>query len=619
MHSPHPPRPPYPPRPGAHPGESDRQLLAQRAPRPSGAAGTRATAPLLARHWPAVHDYASICLASTEASVAMVTGAAFQRVLDRPGEGALRPQLLVTVRDMVKEWAADDSISGALPELRKPTGGRGLRVARAVTSERRRLAERAFRALPGASQCLLWHTEAEGEPISVPAGLLGVDEATAAIGLEQAREQFRSLLVRAHGELAPSSACRFHNRLLDVPIRRGGALLADVQEHLTECRYCRHAAEQLSHFDGALGVLLAETVLGWGAHRYLASRPARGGARPGAPVRPSRGGRHRPVPRRPRAKVLALGVGVVSLALLATVLTTRSWSDDRHAPGPDTTWGAPGGSPAPPAPPADGVPSAASADRPSVEVGRGRLRNPEAGLCLDAVGGRAVLAACSSAASQRWSYQDDGVLRGAADPTRCLVSDPDRGTVAVGDCGAPSGTVRYDLTVRGELLVRGSEGRAVAPGPDAFGDAVVTGRDGTAWQRWTLEVERGDAGAAEPDARSTETEGPPGAAPERGRGGGRPSPEADAPRAVPSPRARSGEQRYRERLVQVGDGGGARASRTLPADPAGDAVETVAGVVEPATATAAHALGTVAGVVKPLTVTVTDVAAGVGVPGVPPG
>ncbi|MRT44587.1 hydrolase, partial [Xylella fastidiosa subsp. multiplex] len=83
----------------------------------------------------------------------------------------------------------------------------------------------------------------------------------------------------------PGKECRFYNRLLDVPIRRGGALLPDVQQHLMACRYCRHAAEQLSYFEGGLEELLAETVLGWGARRYLDSRPRRGGSRPSVPGR----------------------------------------------------------------------------------------------------------------------------------------------------------------------------------------------------------------------------------------------------------------------------------------------------------------------------------------------
>lgn len=420
----------------------------------------------------------------------------------------MRPQLLMAVRDTVKEWAADQRISAVLPELRKPTGARGLRAARSVTPERRRLAERAFRALPGASQCLLWHTEVEAETITVPAGLLGVDTVTAAAALEQAREQFRTACVRAHHELAPSRECRFYNRLLDVPIRRGGSLLPDVQRHLTECRYCRHAAEQLSHFEGGLEELLAETVLGWGARRYLDSRPGRADEHAATPAR-ARGGRHRPLPARQstalrgRTKVV-VGVGLTSLALLATVLVSRSWSDDNGVPDPHATWGAPSAVTKPSAPA-----SAASASR-SVELGHGRLRNLGTGLCLDLRGGvprpgaATVLAGCSTAGSQQWSYQNDGLLRSADDPMLCLDSPADEGAVVLADCLVHAGEVRYDLTVHGELLLRSGKERVVAPGHGK--EVTVEERDGSAEQQWQFDA--GKAEEAEPKKRQAEEQEP---------------------------------------------------------------------------------------------------------------
>jgi hypothetical protein len=505
---------------------------------------------LLARHWRAAYDYASVCLVTTESSAAMVTAASFHRVLGRPTPGALRPQLLMAVRDTVKDWAADDGISALLPELRKPTGGRGLRAARAVTPERRQLAERAFRALPGASQCLLWHTEVEAEPITIPAGLLGVDTPTAAAALEQAREQFRSGCVRAHRDLAPGRECRFYNRLLDVPIRRGGALLPDVQQHLRDCRYCRHAAEQLSHFEGGLEVLLAETVLGWGARRYLDSRPGRGGDPAVRPGRPAGGGRHRPAPPRRHTKALVVGVGLTAVALLATVLVTKGWSDDNGVPHPHVTWSAVSSSSLTPAhSAAAGSASPASAGEP-VEVGRGRLRATGRGLCLDVGGPRAgaaaVLAACSSAASQQWSYEDDGLLRSGADPTLCL--DADARAVVLAGCVVHAGEVRYDFTVRGELLVRGSEGLLIAPGKG--GDVVVAERDGSAGQRWLLEV--GSGGTLSP--RNTRQAKRRGAAPGSRSAGGQDTPGATPP--APGghlQRQASPDEQYRPKFAPVAD------------------------------------------------------------------
>ncbi|WP_317442121.1 RICIN domain-containing protein [Streptomyces collinus] len=517
MQSPHPPHPPFPPRPGPPRGESDRDLVA----RLNGPAAGRhhAVALLLARHWRATCDYAIVCLAAAGPNAHLVAAAAFHRVLGRPaGEaadgGPLRPRLLVAVRDTVRAWAADEGACVVVPELRKPTGGRGLRATAPGTSERRQLAEHAFRALSGAAQCLLWHTEVEAEHINIPAGLSGLDSGTAAAALQQAREQFRTGCVRAHRELAPSAECRFHNRLLDVSIHRGGPAHPDLERHLTECRYCRQAAEQLRHFEGPLGLLLAETVLGWGARRYLESRPGRGAPQDPPPPRAERretSGRHRAAPEGGRRTALAVGVGLTALALLTTVLVARSWFDDNGVPSPGVTWAAPAGhspaSSAPDAPDAPGAldaaggrspaagPSAASAGEP-VEVAHGRLRTVDSGRCLDVRGGWSEpgagvrMARCSSARSQRWSYRDHGLLRSAADPGLCLATGPGMRDVVVSACVLRPGEVSYDLTLRGELLPRPTGGLALVPVSGAGVVRVVpAARDGSGRQRWILEAE----------------------------------------------------------------------------------------------------------------------------------
>ncbi|MCX3288084.1 RICIN domain-containing protein [Streptomyces sp. NEAU-H22] len=609
MQSTNPPRPPYPPRPGAGPAESDRNLLA-RVGEP--VEGPRAVALLLARHWRAVHEYAVICLASSEDSASMAAAAAFRSELARPGGGALRPRLLTAVREAVREWAADDGISAVLPELRKTVGARGLRAARPGTPERRRLAERAFRGLPGASQCLLWHTEVEAETISVPAGLLGVDAATAAAALEQAREQFRTGCVRAHRELAPTRECRYYNRLLDVPMRRGGALLPDVQRHLMACRYCRRAAEQLSHFEGGLEDLLVETVLGWGARRYLESRPGRAERRDALPAGAA-GGRHRhrlrsrdlPAAGRPgtprrHTKALAAAVGVTSLVLLATLLAARGWSEESSTADPQATWGAVSGHSVDP----DGAgpssvepdstrsssavsPSAASVGSPA-EVARGRLRNRDDSRCLDVPGGRIradariVLAACSAGGSQQWSYQDDGVLRSAADPTLCLDSDPAEGSVVLAGCLVHAGVVRYDLTVRGELLPRGGKGLAVAPGTGR--DVIVTARDGSGAQRWALEPATAPGGSGE--SRRKRAENTP-----RERGGQHTRrPHDDAPPGPLDTTSRDlPQERYEPRFAQVGccEEAGPGADEAAPPAPGAAALGTTSALVAGAV-TAVH-------------------------------
>ncbi|MFG2881372.1 RICIN domain-containing protein [Streptomyces sp. NPDC048297] len=553
MFTPHPPRPAYPP-PGVDPmeshesdeshefGESDESVAAPlRAG--SDAEASRAAALLMARHWRPAHDYAVICLATPGPLAHMVTAATFHQVLDRLTLGesaeALRPRLLVAVRDTVVDWAATRRTTTVLPGLDKPAGGRGMRAAKTLIAENRALSARSFQGLPRFEQTLLWHTEVEAEPINVPASLLGLDSHSAANALEQAREKFREGCVRAHRELAPNTECRHYNRLLDVPLRRDGGLLPDVRRHLADCAYCRHAAEQLGRIDAGSGVLLAEAVLGWGARRYLDSRPGRtranparahaasrrshgrrrGGDGPGPAARTTApGGRRRggsgtalfariPAPSRTSgtgwsSRTLLSGVGIASAGLLVTVLAVGAWPDGGDGTAPVATTGAAPGTDAsaPSAPsgpssfsasagaPAPGTAGLPSAGRPT------RLRNTGTALCLDIKGppradAGTVLAACSSARTQQWTYDADGLLHSAADPALCLDSHADAGVVILGTC-AEDGTrrgddVRYDLTAQGELLPRWDRTLALAPaGARPGADLVVTVRNRSTDQRW---------------------------------------------------------------------------------------------------------------------------------------
>ncbi|MER5177470.1 RICIN domain-containing protein [Streptomyces sp. NPDC002896] len=499
---------------------------------------------LLVRHWEPVRDYAAICTASSENAAAVLATAAFDKVLQtlRQSEptAALRPQLLVAVRDIAKAWSTDQHVSALLPEPRKPVNGREMRTSKVTAPENRILAWRSFQAIPADAQCLLWHTEVEAEPISSPAALLGMDTDTALAELEQAREQFRSACLRTHAELATNPECRHYSRLLDVPIRRGGALLPDVQRHVAECRHCRYAAEQLGHFDGRLGVLLAESVLAWGARRYLDTRPTR--RRPGAgPARPepspvpprrhSGPGRHRHLPRvtaagmrsvlaRDNSRAVITGIGVGSAVLLAGLLAASLWPDSGNDAGPAF----PGGATATTAAPGSQAPTASSTLPPSstgisTSPLRTRLRNAAAGLCLDIqgrapkVGTATKLATCSSATAQQWSYESDGLLRSVAEPDLCLDSHAVDGVVALGDCAGPktpdAADVRYDLTLQGRLIPRWRAELAVAPAsPTGGSEVVVKLRDESEGQVWLIDAataspaSRTVAGAASPPVRS---------------------------------------------------------------------------------------------------------------------
>ncbi|MFF8844031.1 ricin-type beta-trefoil lectin domain protein [Streptomyces sp. NPDC015127] len=540
---------------GRIPGVSDEELAAALR---AGGAGQDAhpVATLLARHWQPVFDYASLCAPSAKIA-SMLATAAFAQLLENlagsASAGALRPHLLVTTRHIAKSWAGDQRITALLPGLSIPE----------PPAENRQLVSRAFHTMPMTAQVLLWHAEAEAEGISIPAGLLGIDPRVASDQLEQTREQFRQVCVRVHREYAPTGECRHYNRLLDISLRRGGALIPDIQVHLSECPYCRYAADQLRQSEGRLGVLLAEALLGGAAQSYLASRPGRrrraglreGRVHPGAPGgrgtgRHSRGGRALALPalvlRGRRAAVeratptaLGLGAAVAATGVLAVALVATLWSDDGDHAGPAVPSGAvtgvappaPGASEAVPSAPAPSAslpsatvptapspqPSATSAGHPGGPLTT-RLRNVEADLCVDFAGREAkkdvdiLMAACSSAPTQQWVYESDGRLRSAAAPELCLNSHGLDGIVVATSCTArtapDSGDVRYDLTIQGHVVPRWNERLAVVPAStDPGSPVVVKVRDDSPGQVWATDSVR--TGATQQSAPYAEEVGGP--------------------------------------------------------------------------------------------------------------
>jgi hypothetical protein len=520
MHHPRTPGNSPSPQPGRAAGVSDEEL-AGAVQAGDGAQEVQPVATLLARHWQPVFEYASICSASNR-TASMLTAAAFAQLLEnlaRNGAaGALRPRLLVTTRHIAKAWASDQRVAAVVTGLLNPEG----------PQENRQLVSRAFQAMQPAAQVLLWHAEVEAEGISIPSGLLGIDPRAASGQLGQAREQFRQTCVRVHREYAPTAECRHYNRLLDISLRRGGALIPDIQVHLSECAYCRYAADQLRQADGRLGVLLAEALLGGAAQRYLDSRPGRrrkaraqGGAapRPGSgPGTPRGGGRHSrgTGPRSLRGLVLrgrrmaaagvapgafAVGAAAVATGILVITLASALWPQDENHAGSVVPSGAVTGT-APPAsgagtsapPAAEPRPSATSANLPAGPLNT-RLRNIEAGLCLDiadrepTAGSEATMATCSSAPTQQWVYETDGRLRSSAAPALCLNSHGLDGIVVLDGCTsrtAPDAVdVRYDLTIQGQVIPRWNEGLALMPVSTEPGTSVVVKvRDESPAQVW---------------------------------------------------------------------------------------------------------------------------------------
>ncbi|GAA2496448.1 RICIN domain-containing protein [Streptomyces gobitricini] len=505
-----PPPPPYAPTSGG----ADAALADMLSAAPDGPAAEADAYPatvIMARHCGAANDYATLLTASrTYASMAV--SAAFARVLDElryggagPARAALRPRLLVAVRRTVAEWAEDGRVAALLTGLPAP----------AAPAPDRRFLARAFAALPGPAQVLLWHREVEAEGISIPAALLAIDPRAATARLEEARELLRAGCLHAHSELATDPECRHYNRLLDISLRRGGALIPDIRRHLSKCRHCRYAADQLNHSEGRLPLLLAEAVLGGSARGYVESRPARSRTRTGtgpgagAPAEARRSGRHSRVVPMGAARRLAgavpgggaflVGLGLVMTGVLGVAALPSLWTGTDGG-GHSAGVVPPGGTAAPsggavPAPGPGG--STAAPPQPPESAGHGgaldtRLRNAAAGLCLDIresrplVGAELTLAPCSGSPTQGWRYERDGLLRSAAAPELCPHSQEPSGAVVLRLCATQAAvTVRYDLSVQGHVVPRWHAGLGLVPVAEREGSAVVVKvRDGSASQRW---------------------------------------------------------------------------------------------------------------------------------------
>ncbi|MFI8348004.1 ricin-type beta-trefoil lectin domain protein [Streptomyces sp. NPDC085596] len=548
---------------------------------------------LLDRHWAAAFAYARLCADGPRAA-GMLTTAAFTRLfgesLRQAGPSAAwRPQLLVAVRRIAAEWDTDGRQELLHPALRPDPASGERAAARLLPAPGRRLLARAFQRLPQPSRAVLWHTEVEGEPLAVPAALLGLDEESTAVELGRARDRLREECLQTHRELAPDAECGRYLRMLDVTFRRGGGLAMDpdLRGHLDGCGHCARTADQLARFNDGLGLALAEAVLGWGAAAYLAARaddsapppvPApplpSGGedfAPPAAPVvvdeAPSGRTVHRAA-RRVRRRNLSLAVTTVSaLVALPLVLWSVLGPDD----GPATAHGATP-SPTPgtskPAP----QPSWAGADgnRPTV---RGRLHNVASGRCVGIVGQNAVegveteVVTCSSAPGQRWRYEADGRLRSDAAPALCLDSRLGY-AVRLAPCSATGGDgrfIRYDFTLQGTLVPRWDQNLALTPAAtDGSGALVLKNRAETAVQRWVVDTARNDPqmeivnwdkGATKTPARRTPAKPAPAEHPASPTPTPTPTP---TPSASPTPSATDDDNcsSYRDRCGWDGGGGG---------------------------------------------------------------
>ncbi|GCB43585.1 RICIN domain-containing protein [Streptomyces sp. NL15-2K] len=226
---------------------------------------------------------------------------------------------------------------------------------------------------------------------------------------------------------------------------------------------------------------------------------ARAAARTGGPRSASRRSAHKAARRASRRNLAVAVMTVSGLIVLPLVLWSSLDSSDGTGPADEGR--------AAEQPGADSGTSTSDpswADAGDAEQGtlRGRLHNVTSGLCVGVVGNKAVkgaeteLITCSSDASQRWSYEPDGLLRNAEDPDLCLDSHLGY-SVRLAPCSGAekpdTKNVRYDFTLQGTLVPRWSQDLALTPAAtDGGGALVLKTRDDGSAQRWVIDTSKTD-------------------------------------------------------------------------------------------------------------------------------
>ncbi len=297
-------------------------------------------AALLSECWDAVLSYADLCTSGSSAATTQLATEAFthgmreaREALHRadggPGLGSLRlphiPSFLTSVRITAASWETHGKGDRLDPDLRLwLNSDKAARYTGPLPH--RPLALRGLSDMQEPYPALLWLAEVEALPLPAVARRLGLDPASAARELGQARTLFRERCLRNHIDTSTDAVCSSYARLLDAVTRSSGpAIPEDLSQHLATCVECAEAAACLRLHSGGLAVALVGCVIGWGGLAYLERRrrAAEAGLSTGrADV--SGTGRGPSPGRKPKPRVgrtgLLVGACIVSVLTLAVSL-----------------------------------------------------------------------------------------------------------------------------------------------------------------------------------------------------------------------------------------------------------------------------------------------------------
>lgn len=228
---------------------------------------TRAFAELWQRHYRSAARVARQCTSSIDADdlVSEAYARIFQRVLAGGGpEGAFRPYLYTTIRNLAATWGAQQSrdvqvdLIDDFEDERIPDDPAAHALDRTLTA-------RAFRSLPERWQTVLWYTEVEGMDPHEVAPIMGITANSVAALSYRAREGLRKAWLQAHiNDAQASGECQFVMGKLGDHARDG---LGErdrkrVEAHLATCTSCAIASEEVEEVGSHLALILIPLLLG---------------------------------------------------------------------------------------------------------------------------------------------------------------------------------------------------------------------------------------------------------------------------------------------------------------------------------------------------------------------
>lgn len=228
---------------------------------------TRAFAELWQRHYRSAARVARQCTSSIDADdlVSEAYARIFQRVLAGGGpEGAFRPYLYTTIRNLAATWGAQQSrdvqvdFIDDVEDERIPDDPAAHALDRTLTA-------RAFRSLPERWQTVLWYTEVEGMDPHEVAPIMGITANSVAALSYRAREGLRKAWLQAHiNDAQASGECQFVMGKLGDHARDG---LGErdrkrVEAHLATCTSCAIASEEVEEVGSHLAFILIPLILG---------------------------------------------------------------------------------------------------------------------------------------------------------------------------------------------------------------------------------------------------------------------------------------------------------------------------------------------------------------------